>query len=456
MSPPQELDATAIHHEPNVYNDPTDLEKKANESPPDNDPFGNEECGEVQYRVMKWWHCGMLMIAENISLGILSLPSAVATLGIVPALIILLGMSGISWYTGYVIGQFKLRYPQIHSMGDAGELLLGPIGREIFGIGQLLFLIFLMSSHILTFTVLFNTITNHGTCSIVFGVVGLVVSFIGALPRTVGKVYWMSLASCISILIATIVTMVSIGVQAPDDVRNDITTKVSFNEAFLAVTNIVFAYIAHVAFFGFISEMSDPRDFPKSLAMLQVLDTCMYVVTAMVIYCYAGPDVASPALSSAGPLMKKVAYGLAIPTVIIAGVVFGHVACKYIYVRIFRGTVHMHQNSFLAIGSWVGIALGVWVVAWVIAESIPVFNQLLSLISSLFGSWFSYGLPAIFWLYMNKGQWFSSPNKIFLTCVNLVILGIACAICGLGLYVSGKAIHDSSSKASWTCANNAT
>ncbi|KAH8425153.1 uncharacterized protein LDX57_002902 [Aspergillus melleus] len=428
MSPPQELDAAAIHHEPNVYEDPTDLEKKANESPPDNDPFGNEECGEVQYRVMKWWHCGMLMIAENISLGILSLPSAVATLGIVPALLILLGMSGISWYTGYVIGQFKLRYPQIHSMGDAGELLLGPIGREIFGIGQLLFLIFLMSSHILTFTVLFNTITNHGTCSIVFGVVGLMVSFIGALPRTVGKVYWMSLASCISILVATIVTMISIGVQAPDDVRNDITTKVSFNEAFLAVTNIVFAYIAHVAFFGFISEMSDPRDFPKSLAMLQVLDTCMYIVTAMVIYCYAGPDVASPALSSAGPLMKKVAYGLAIPTVIIAGVVFGHVACKYIYVRIFRGTVHMHQNSFLAIGSWVGIALGVWVVAWVIAESIPVFNQLLSLISSLFGSWFSYGLPAIFWLYMNKGQWFSSPNKIFLTCVNLIILAIACAI----------------------------
>lgn len=79
-------------------------------------------------------------------------------------------------------------------MGDAGELLLGRIGREIFGIGQLLFLIFLMSSHILTFTVLFNTITEHGTCTIVFGVVGLVVSFIGALPRTMSKVYWMSFA----------------------------------------------------------------------------------------------------------------------------------------------------------------------------------------------------------------------------------------------------------------------
>ena len=73
--------------------------------------------------------------------------------------------------------------------------------------------------------------------------------------------------------------------------------------------------MAHISFFGFISEMEDPRDFPKSLAMLQVTDTTLYVVTGVVVYCYAGPGVASPALSSAGPLMKRVVYGLAIPTV---------------------------------------------------------------------------------------------------------------------------------------------
>ena len=68
----------------------------------------------------------------------------------------------------------------------------------------------------------------------------------------------------------------------------------------------------------------------------------------------------------------------------------------------------MHSRSFLSVGSWVAICLGVWVVAWVVAESIPVFNDLLSLIvsfehyaldgeylliqrsqSALFGSWFS-------------------------------------------------------------------
>lgn len=79
-------------------------------------------------------------------------------------------------------------------MGDAGEILLGSFGRELFGIGQLLLLIFLMASHILTFTILMNTLTDHSTCTIVFGVVGLVVCFIGALPRTLAKVYWMSIA----------------------------------------------------------------------------------------------------------------------------------------------------------------------------------------------------------------------------------------------------------------------
>lgn len=66
--------------------------------------------------------------------------------------------------------------------------------------------------------------------------------------------------------------------------------------------------------------------------------------------------------------------------IVIAGVINGHVACKYIYVRVFRGTDHMQKRSLLSLGSWVAIALVLWVIAWIIAEAIPVFNNLLSLI----------------------------------------------------------------------------
>lgn len=47
------------------------------------DPFGDEEDSEVKYRTMSWWQAAVIMIAETISLGILSLPSVLASVGMV-------------------------------------------------------------------------------------------------------------------------------------------------------------------------------------------------------------------------------------------------------------------------------------------------------------------------------------------------------------------------------------
>ncbi|KAJ5819986.1 hypothetical protein N7474_005577 [Penicillium riverlandense] len=452
---------TSQPSEVNRQNSSLDTEEKhrsGNEVSHHEDPFGDEEFAQVRYRTLRWWQCGMIMIAETVSLGILSLPSAVATLGLVPAVIIIVGLGILATYTGYVIGQFKLRYPEVHSMGDAGAVLFGRFGmarfgKELLGTAQLLFLIFIMGSHLLTFTVMMNTLTEHATCSIVFGVVGLVVSFVCALPRTLRKVSWFSFASFASILAAVLITMIAIAIQHPGNGKVDATTKVSLAKGFLSVTNIVFAYAGHVAFFGFISEMKIPTDYPKTLIMLQTTDTSMYVVAGVVIYIYGGKDVKSPALSSTSDVTAKLAYGIAIPSIVVAGVINGHVAAKYIYVRLFRHTDHMHKRSFLAIGSWIGITLGLWIIAWIIAEAIPVFNDLLSLITALFASWFTYGLSGIFWLFMNWGRYGSSWRKILLTLLNLVIVGIGGCLCGMGLWVSGKAIHeDASSGASFSCA----
>lgn len=79
-------------------------------------------------------------------------------------------------------------------MADAGEILMGRWGGELLGSAQLLFLVFIMGSHILTFTVMMNTLTDHGTCSIVFGIVGLVLSIMGTLPRTLKNVSYMAVA----------------------------------------------------------------------------------------------------------------------------------------------------------------------------------------------------------------------------------------------------------------------
>ncbi|PLB55240.1 hypothetical protein P170DRAFT_399243 [Aspergillus steynii IBT 23096] len=418
------------------------------------DAFGNEEHAEVKYKVLKWWQCSLLMIAETISLGVLALPAAIAGVGLAPAIVILLGLGAVSTYTGYVIGQLKWRYPHVSSAADAGQLLMGRLGRELLFWTNMIYLIFIMASHLLTFTVALNTVTKHATCSIVFGVVGLIISFLLALPRTLDRMSWLSLVSFASIIAAVFITMIAVGVQNPARHITP-TTETNLVTAFTSTANIVFSYSSHNTFYTIIAELRDPRDFPKSLALLQSVDVTVYLVAAVVIYCYTGDEVASPALGNAGKLISRIAYGVALPTIIIAGVIMGHIACKSIYVRIFAGTDRMHKRDLVAVGSWIAIAFGIWVAAWIIASAIPVFNNLLSLIVSLFASWYSFGLPGIFWLWMNKGLWLSSPRKISLTLLNILCICIGVILCGLGLYTSGKAIHDDPQSASFSCANNA-
>ncbi|KAB8228059.1 transmembrane amino acid transporter protein-domain-containing protein [Aspergillus alliaceus] len=386
------------------------------------DAFGDETDADVKYKTLTWWQCGTLMIAESISLGVLSLPAAVATLGLLPAVVLIVAVGIISTYAGYILAQFKWRYPQVSNMADVGEVLLGSFGRELLTIAQTLFLIFLMGSHLLTFTVALNQISSYATCSMVFGIVGLVVSFICSLPRTLANISLLSFLSFISIVSAVFITLINVVITNPGTGRA-VTTETNFYHAFAAVTNIIFSFSGHIGFFGFMAELRDPHDFPKALYMVQVMEVVIYIVAGVVIYIYAGDDVASPALGSASPIVSKIAYGVAIPAILTGGVVVGHIAAKLIYMRLLRMTGRMHARDFLSVGTWVGIMLSLWTLAWIIAEAIPVFSNMLTLICALFASWFSYGLCGLCWLFINQGRYLESWKKLLLTIINITLIG---------------------------------
>lgn len=228
----------------------------------------------------------------------------------------IIGIGILTTYTGYTIGQFKCRYVQIHSMADAGELLFGGLGREAIGMAQLLFFAFVMGSHVLTFSIMMNVLTEHSTCTIMFSVIGLIVSFFLTLPRRLENLSHISSISFISIIGAVFISMV--GVSLTNSTPRHIplfSSPPSVHEACLAITNIIFAYAGHVAFFTLFSELRSLEDCPKSLALLQGSEIILYTITAIVMYSFVGPGIASPALNSAGEVYRKISYGVAIPTV---------------------------------------------------------------------------------------------------------------------------------------------
>ena len=142
---------------------------------------------------MTWWQGALVMIAENISLGILSLPGVLAKVGLIGGLIAIVGLGIFTTYSGYVLWQFKMKYPQVTNYGDVGGVLLGRWGKEIFGAAYLIYCVFCMASHLLTFTIAMNTLTGHATCTIVWGIVGLVIFSVLSIPRTLKNISFLSI-----------------------------------------------------------------------------------------------------------------------------------------------------------------------------------------------------------------------------------------------------------------------
>lgn len=219
----------------------------------------------------------------------------------------------------------------------------------------------------------------------------------------------------------------------------------------LALNSIIVAFTGHIAYFNIIGEMKKPERFPIALYATNAFTISLYFIASFFIYYLAGQDVPSPALSAAIPLVQKIAYGLAIPTIYVAGLIAALVANKRVYDIVWRKEPEViHEKSVRARASWYAIISASWILAFILANVIPFFASLLGLIGALVGTWLCLGFPAIFWLYMTwdregrpdvrdtikrhfKGQGSAPRKNVFLSYVFVVtlVVCIGCMFWGL-------------------------
>lgn len=74
---------------------------------------------------------GIIMIKTMMGLGVLSIPSVFDTLGMIPGVICLLAVAAITTWSSIQIQHFKLNHPSIYGVDDAGQMIVGRIGREV-------------------------------------------------------------------------------------------------------------------------------------------------------------------------------------------------------------------------------------------------------------------------------------------------------------------------------------
>jgi hypothetical protein len=202
-----------------------------------------------------------------------------------------------------------------------------------------------------------NAISTHGACTAIFVVIAAIIGFMLGSIQTLGRISWLAWVGLAGILTAsefsvastayTLLTSVmlvytvtiAVGLQGrPTSAPQDgvwvsdykIVTSPSFTAAITAVSTIVFAYAGTPSFFPIVSEMRDARKYTRALLVCQSIMTITYLTVGCVVYKYCGSYVASPALGSAGPTVKKVSYGFALPGLIVT-------TALVIHVRLFFG-----------------------------------------------------------------------------------------------------------------------
>lgn len=209
------------------------------------DVFGPEDEHDIKYKVLSWPLVAVLMIAEIVSNGMLSLPSSLAQVGMVPGLIIIVFLGVFATYTSWLLVRFKLRHPEVHTMGDAGFIMFGPIGREIMAFGTLCFSIFACGGQLLAGQIALAALTDNRLCLMLYTGIFAIPTLLCSLPRTFHGLSWISIASVLSIFVAGVVGMAAAGI-APDPNRSvEVAVASDFYTAFVSITNPVFSFAGH-------------------------------------------------------------------------------------------------------------------------------------------------------------------------------------------------------------------
>ncbi|KAK6606618.1 amino acid transporter [Botrytis cinerea] len=150
------------------------------------------------------------------------------------------------------------------------------------------------------------------------------------------------------------------------------------------------------------------------------------------------------------------AFGVALPVIFISGSINCTVVARYIHGRVYKNSVVRFINTKKGWLTWLGLISFLTIIAWVIAEAIPFFSDLLSIMSALFVSGFTFYFPAMMWfMLIKKGKWYAREN-LFLSVVNGAVFVIGIVVLVGGTYAAVEDIKnqyaEGTVRGAFTCA----
>jgi Transmembrane amino acid transporter protein len=379
-------------------------------------------------------------------------------------------VAAIVLYTSLITWEFCMRNPEVKDVCDIGQKLFFN-SKWAWYFTAVMFLLnntFIQGFHCLVGAKYLNTITNHSMCTIGFSAIVAVISWVCSLPRTFSALAKLALFSAFFTFVSVLLATIFVGVEGkegtylyptlgPIDVLVVPAAGTPFVAAMNAFMNISYTFIGQITLPSFIAEMRDPKEFPKALWAVTIAEVILFSVVGGVIYGYTGTTYnVAPAFGVIGnETFKKVSFSFMIPTLIFLGVLYASVSARFIFFNVFQGTKHMGEHTVVGWSAWAAILAVTWVLAFIIAEVIPFFADLLALMSALFDSFFGFIFWGVAYLQLRReefgpGYWRERGLRGYLgVSLNIFLIFVGLYFLTAGTYASVQSIIDGYHSASF-------
>ncbi|KNC77306.1 hypothetical protein SARC_10229, partial [Sphaeroforma arctica JP610] len=350
-----------------------------------------------------WWRTCITMTTEVLGLAVIAMPEASAKIGWLSLVVLVIALGFLATWTGLLLRDIKLRHRKsIHEYSDVAKMMFGTAGGRIISFWMYISVFSEAAAQILTGGIALVNITEGKQC------LALCISaaaFIGCLLtqlRTFHALTVVSIVGLVTIVIPLMTTVIALPLQNVNHRANAyavaVVTDASFKDIFNAIMTVVFGYGGHVFYFAFMSEMKNPADFKKALFVSQSITVTIFLLSATLIYVYAGPTVEAPAVDSLESLnLRRLMHVFLLCHTVVVCAIAMITLMKSLYPILYSWKEYTIWTPQTAI-KYLSLSSLLFICGYVVVELIPFMDDFLAMVSAVTILPFTFILPPLFTL----------------------------------------------------------
>lgn len=314
------------------------------------------------------------------------------------------------------------RYPVL-SFGDPFFRLFGPKTRNFINVTQALQMWCSVCVVLMGNSQILSQLAKAKVCYIAIVIINMIIGMISGALRSLKHIGWLCNFAVWFNIVSFIIICAAAGTNGPDvtlalqttllktaePVKTFVGTPPAqyqqqthdlFAAKFSGIDSVVYAYSGALLFVAFLSEMRHPMDFWKGCLLAQTFILVVYVFFGAFVYHYFGQYSITSISQVVSPYgLQLVSNILALVTGYLAIFLYFNIGMKTVYLEVGQEILGLPPISSKK-GYYYWLALGplYWIIALVVAVSVPNFTSITNLIGGLLSLNFTYSIPAIMYV----------------------------------------------------------